>query len=142
MPRQCEGNEIRTRLVFDLTTAPQQCSLQPFEGLALTSTPGSSCVSPGQSRPHRLSGPPSGQGTSGGARTRDRRVPADLSGLSAKRLSYSSGFEALHQAKGAGSRARPRETRGPADSMTKQFSEVFQTQRSEVADDVNIGKGR
>ncbi|GFO27841.1 hypothetical protein PoB_005434600 [Plakobranchus ocellatus] len=27
---------------------------------------------------HRLSGPPSGQGASGGARTRDRRVPADL----------------------------------------------------------------
>ncbi|GFO42694.1 hypothetical protein PoB_006919900 [Plakobranchus ocellatus] len=26
----------------------------------------------------RLSGPPSGQGAGGGARTRDRRVPADL----------------------------------------------------------------
>ncbi|GFN74732.1 hypothetical protein PoB_000123800 [Plakobranchus ocellatus] len=26
----------------------------------------------------RLSGPPSGQGIGGGARTRDRRVPADL----------------------------------------------------------------
>ncbi|GFO42323.1 hypothetical protein PoB_006882800 [Plakobranchus ocellatus] len=26
----------------------------------------------------RLSGPPSGQGTSGGAQTRNRRVPADL----------------------------------------------------------------
>ncbi|GFO14954.1 hypothetical protein PoB_004145900 [Plakobranchus ocellatus] len=26
----------------------------------------------------RFSGPPSGQGASGGARTRDRRVPADL----------------------------------------------------------------
>ncbi|GFN78318.1 hypothetical protein PoB_000482400 [Plakobranchus ocellatus] len=27
---------------------------------------------------HWLSGPPSGQGTGGGARTRNRRVPADL----------------------------------------------------------------
>ncbi|GFO01589.1 hypothetical protein PoB_002809400 [Plakobranchus ocellatus] len=26
----------------------------------------------------RLSGPPSGQGTGGGARTRNRRIPADL----------------------------------------------------------------
>ncbi|GFO13877.1 hypothetical protein PoB_004038200 [Plakobranchus ocellatus] len=31
-----------------------------------------------QQSDHRLSGPPSGQGTGGGARTRDIRVPADL----------------------------------------------------------------
>ncbi|GFN78949.1 hypothetical protein PoB_000545500 [Plakobranchus ocellatus] len=40
-------------------------------------TPNTSLFSP-QQGDLRLSGPPSGQGAGGGARTRDRKVPADL----------------------------------------------------------------
>ncbi|GFN89541.1 hypothetical protein PoB_001604700 [Plakobranchus ocellatus] len=36
------------------------------------------CLTSPQQGDHRLSGPPSGQGAGGGARTCDRRVPADL----------------------------------------------------------------
>ncbi|GFN78078.1 hypothetical protein PoB_000458400 [Plakobranchus ocellatus] len=36
------------------------------------------CIASPQQGDFRLSGPPSGQGAGGGARTRDRRVPADL----------------------------------------------------------------
>ncbi|GFO34769.1 hypothetical protein PoB_006127400 [Plakobranchus ocellatus] len=39
---------------------------------------GCECASSPQQGDLRLSGPPSGQGASGGARTRDRRVPADI----------------------------------------------------------------
>ncbi|GFO18574.1 hypothetical protein PoB_004507900 [Plakobranchus ocellatus] len=36
------------------------------------------CIANPQQGDPRLSGPPSGQGTGGGARTRDRRIPAGL----------------------------------------------------------------
>ncbi|GFN98701.1 hypothetical protein PoB_002520700 [Plakobranchus ocellatus] len=36
------------------------------------------CVASQQQDDLRLSGPPSGQGAGGGARTRDRRIPADI----------------------------------------------------------------
>ncbi|GFO43302.1 hypothetical protein PoB_006980700 [Plakobranchus ocellatus] len=36
------------------------------------------CIASPEQDDLRLSGPPQGQGTGGGARTRDRRVPADL----------------------------------------------------------------
>ncbi|GFO23367.1 hypothetical protein PoB_004987200 [Plakobranchus ocellatus] len=50
----CVGKTEKRRLVFDpATNGPQQSDLRP-------------------------SGPPSGHGASGGARTYDRRVPADL----------------------------------------------------------------
>ncbi|GFN75112.1 hypothetical protein PoB_000161800 [Plakobranchus ocellatus] len=65
-PSKGEGQVAELLKSAKLTTGKELCPLVPYN---LTS-------------PHqgdlRLSGPPSGQGAGGGARTRHRRVPADL----------------------------------------------------------------
>ncbi|GFO06467.1 hypothetical protein PoB_003297200 [Plakobranchus ocellatus] len=51
--------------------------IMPYDKNNQDPTPSSPILGP-QQGDLRLSGPPSGQGAGGGARTRDRKVPADL----------------------------------------------------------------
>ncbi|GFO50692.1 hypothetical protein PoB_007719700 [Plakobranchus ocellatus] len=69
----------------------------------------------------KLSGPPSGQSASGGARTRDRRVPADHRADSLATVPpappYVMGYHALRYGQGTGGRARTCDSRIPIRSQ-------------------------
>ncbi|GFO21368.1 hypothetical protein PoB_004787300 [Plakobranchus ocellatus] len=80
-------------------------------------------------RDPRLSGPPSGQGAGGGARTRDRKVPADLRADSLATVPPTHHKKVIlgpTSGQGAGSGARTRNRRVPvdlrADSLTTKQS--------------------
>ncbi|GFN86611.1 hypothetical protein PoB_001311700 [Plakobranchus ocellatus] len=79
------------------------------------------CIASRQQGDLRLSGPLTGQGAGGGARTRDRRIPADLRADSLATvpptplLTIKQVLSGPPSGQGAGGEARTRDKRVPAD---------------------------
>ncbi|GFN78490.1 hypothetical protein PoB_000499600 [Plakobranchus ocellatus] len=75
------GGRGSREAIPDETDGPRCCRTDPYEldGLEVVKLPFniSVCIASPQGD-LRLSGPPSGQGACGGARTRDRRIPTDI----------------------------------------------------------------